>query len=101
MRGVAPSQVKSFKSYEKNIRAQAMSRFERRLIRLEERINPKPGAQHVLITNVPPEDAVESPFLVRISANLWAEAIGRPFTAEEIADLKERYNGGNADEPES
>jgi hypothetical protein len=69
-----------------------MKALEIRLNRLEDKLGLKPSLyHHIVITNVPPEDAVESPYLVKISSELWAEAIGGSFTTEQINELRKQY----------
>jgi hypothetical protein len=68
-----------------------MSNLQRRIRHLETKLAVNEGAQHIVITNVPTEDWVESPSLVKISSELWAEAIGRPFTTEQINKLRKQY----------
>jgi hypothetical protein len=69
-----------------------MSRFEQRLTRLEQRMGTNPGPRLIYLTpNLEGDESEETPYSVKISSKLWAEAFGGPFTKEEIDKLREEY----------
>ena len=70
----------------------AIGRFEQRIERLEGRIGVKPGPRLIYVTNLEPDEPEESPFLIKLSSELWANVFGAPLTdKEEIRALKERF----------
>ena len=72
-----------------------MSKFKRRIKRLEERLGTKAEPRVMVNTNVSPWNGEETPECVRIAPDRWAIAVrGGPFTDEEIRELREEYEGG-------
>jgi hypothetical protein len=69
-----------------------MGRFEQRVMRLEQRMGTKHAPRLIYLTpNLEEDESEETPYSVKISSELWAEAFGGPFTKEEIAKLREEY----------
>jgi hypothetical protein len=68
-----------------------MNNLERRIERLEETLDMKPGPRHIIITNVNFLEGEESPCEVEFLPGLYALAYGGPFTTEEIDKLREEY----------
>jgi hypothetical protein len=69
-----------------------MGRFEQRVTRLEQRMGTNHRPRLIYITpNLEEDESEETPYSVKISSELWAEAFGGPFTREEIGKLREEY----------
>ncbi len=81
-----------------------MNTLERRVERLEQRMGAKREQRFIYIMpNLEEEEDQETPYCVKISADLWAHAIGGgPFTNEEIRRLRQEYNEQrNRNEPQA
>jgi hypothetical protein len=71
-----------------------MSRFGQRLTRIEQRMGMKSRERMIYLTpNLQGDKAKETPYSVKISAEVWAHVLGNsgPFTAEEIDRLRKTY----------
>jgi hypothetical protein len=61
--------------------------------RLEQRMGVKPGPRLIYLTpNLGPDELEESPYLVKLSSDLWAHVFGAPLSDEEIRKLREKYS---------
>jgi hypothetical protein len=70
-----------------------MTALERRLERLEQRMEIKPGPRVIYLTPwLDADEPEESPYLVKLSADLWAHVCGAPLSEGEIRKLREQYN---------
>ena len=68
-----------------------MGRFEQRIQRLEGRMGVKRAPGAILITpQLDTDDDEESPFHIRLSAELWAHVCA-PLTDDEIRALKDEF----------
>jgi hypothetical protein len=77
---------------ERRIEGLAMGSFEQRLMQLEQQMGTQPRPRLIYITpNLEEDESEETPYSVKISSELWAEAFGGPFTKEEIDKLREEY----------
>jgi hypothetical protein len=63
--------------------------LERRIKQLEERVAPKPGPRHVLLTNIPPDE--ETGYTLEIRRGAWADVLGPPLSEREVEELREKY----------
>jgi hypothetical protein len=71
-----------------------MSRFGQRLTRIEQRMGMKSRERMIYLTpNLEGDKAKETPYSVKISAEVWAHVLGNsgPFTNEEIDRLRKTY----------
>ena len=69
-----------------------MNRFERRLARLELRIGIKAGPRLIyLMPNLEEDEPEESPYLVKLSSEMWAHVSGPGLSNGEIEKLKEEF----------
>jgi hypothetical protein len=72
-----------------------MSALKRRLDRLERRTEIKPGSRIIYLTpNLDSEEPEESPYLIKLSPDVWANVFGAPLSEEEVRQLKEDYKHG-------
>jgi|SoiMethySBSTD1v2_1073268.scaffolds.fasta_scaffold1946411_2 hypothetical protein len=72
-----------------------MNALARRLERLERRTTVKVGPRLIYITpNLEPHELEESPYLVKLSSDLWAHVFGAPLNDDEIRKLREEYREG-------
>jgi hypothetical protein len=70
-----------------------LNSFHRRIERLEQRMGVKPGPRLIYLTpNLEPDEPEESPYLVKLSSDVWAHVFGAPLSDEEIRNLREEYN---------
>ncbi len=73
-----------------------MTRFRRRLDRLEQRMAVKPGPRLIyLIPNLEAEEGEETPYFVKLSSEVWAHVFGRPLSTEEVKKLKDEFGRSN------
>lgn len=71
-------------------------RFEQRIERLEQRMGVKPGPRLIyLMPNLEPDEPEETPYLVKLSSDVWAHVFGAPLSDEEIRNLREEYAEGH------
>ena len=69
-----------------------MARLELRLDRLEQRMGTKPGPRLIYFApNLEEGEGDESPYMVKISSDLWAYVFGGPLTDKESHQLREEY----------
>jgi hypothetical protein len=72
-----------------------MNALARRLERLERRTTVKVGPRLIYITpHLEPDELEESPYLVKLSSDLWAHVFGAPLNDDEIRKLREEYREG-------
>lgn len=69
-----------------------MNGLERRIDRLEQQTGAKPGPRIIYFSNLPGDDADETPYCVKLSSDVWAHVFGPPLSAEEIHALRLEYN---------
>ena len=69
-----------------------MNALERRLKRLEQRTEIKPGPRVIYLTPwLDADEPEESPYLVKLSADRWAHVCGAPLSEAEARQLRENY----------
>jgi len=69
-----------------------MNALERRLERLERRTEIKAGPRIIYFApNFEPDDLEESPYLIKLSSDVWAHVFGSPLSDQEIRKLREDY----------
>jgi hypothetical protein len=76
-----------------------MNTLERRLERLERRTDIKSGPRIIYLTqNLEHDEPEESPYLVKLSSDLWANVFGAPLSEAEIRQLRENYEKEHRDD---
>src|SRR5262249_54369745 len=72
-----------------------MKNLERRIEKLEERVAPKPGPRHILVTNVPP--GKDGPggegggYTLTLFPGCYVDVLCQPLTPLEVEELREKY----------
>jgi len=67
-----------------------MGSLEKRLKKLEQQVRPKAGFRLIyFIPNLEPEEPEETPWRIKLSADIWAHVFGEPLNEEEIRDLRQ------------
>jgi len=62
-------------------------RFEQRIERLEQRMGVKPGPRLIyLMPNLEPDEPEETPYLVKLSSDVWAHVFGAPLSDVSLVD---------------
>jgi hypothetical protein len=56
---------------------------------LEQRVAPKHGPRHILVTNVCPDP--ETGYSLELAEGLYADVWGAPLSPDEIEELREKY----------
>jgi hypothetical protein len=70
-----------------------VNQLERRLGRLEQRLSIKPGARIIYFTpNLEADEPEESPYLVKLSSEVWAHVSGPGLSRIEIEMLKKEFS---------
>ena len=69
-----------------------MTDLDRRIERLERRTGVKCGPRTIYITpNLESEDPEETPYLVKLSTDLWANVYGEPLSDDGVRKLRQEY----------
>ena len=67
-----------------------MNNLDRRIERLEKMARVKQGPRLIYIgPNLEDGEGEETPYMVKISSELWAHVFGAPLSVEEIRKLRE------------
>jgi hypothetical protein len=54
----------------------------------------QPGPRLIYLTpNLELDEPEETPYLVKLSSDVWAHVFGAPLSDEEIRNLRKEYNG--------
>ena len=73
-----------------------MNQFERRLARLEKRLEIKPGPRVIyLMPNLEADEPEETAYLVKLSSEVWAHVSGPGLSTSEIEKLKEEFRNSD------
>jgi hypothetical protein len=69
-----------------------MTHLDRRIERLEQRLDPTHGPQLIDITpNLEEDEAPDTSYSVKLTSSLWANAFGHAFSPEDIRQLRREY----------